>query len=248
VENPLLWIVLAVCVNGLVALTGGLIPLETLHRRLSVLLAFGAGTLIAVAWLDLIPEAAELAAPAGTGIGTICALALSGFVAFYLIEQFLGMHSAGQHGHRHGLVGPFLLVGDALHNFADGVAIAVAFLAGPSVGVATTLAVVLHELPQEVSDFAILLAQGYSRARALSLLLLVQFTALLGALGAYFLTSALEGARAALMAIAAGSFLYIAAADLLPELLRRREGQSPISETAAFLSGVGIIAIFSWMA
>jgi zinc and cadmium transporter len=233
-ERDLVLTLIATAVDGAAALTGGLIPTRILHSRLKPLLAFAAGTLIGVAAIELAPEALhELSWPAVLG------WALAGWAAFAIIERVFGMHSAGQHGHRSHtgrLTGPFLLVGDALHNFTDGVALAIAFRQGPSVGFATTLAVVLHEVPQEIGDYAILRAQGYGKARALVLLTLVQLTAFPGALLVFGATRNLDQPSAIIAALVAGGFLYIAIADLIPETRFRK------AEVISFICGVALIA------
>lgn len=251
-DPKLALILAATLLDGLAAFSGGLLPVEVIHRQITGFLAFAAGTLIGVAFLDLIPEALEALhhAHASSGAagepgyqGLMLAAAL-GFSAFYAIEHLAGSHAAGQTGHaghHHHLTGPFILIGDALHNITDGMAIAAAFMADTSVGVATTAAVILHELPQEVSDYAILLSQGYSQRKALAMLGVVQLTGVLGAVATFTAAQWISGATPVILALSAGGFIYVAAANLLPELQRRRSKASALGVLAAFLAGLALI-------
>lgn len=230
---------IAVLLDGIAGLSGGLLPHAFVHKHMASLLAFAAGTLLGAAFLDLLPEALK------SGLFDphhIMLAGMAGFFAFHLIQSVLGGHAAGQSGHKHSPIGPMILVGDAIHNVADGVAIAVAFVADLKAGLVASLAVVVHELPQEIGDYAILVAHGYSRPRALFWLVLVQLSALLGAAGTLWATHAMQWAIPLVMAASAGGFVYIAAADLLPELQRRRTG-SALPKLLAFSGGLGCIAI-----
>jgi zinc and cadmium transporter len=238
-DSKFAMIMAAVVLDGIAGLSGGILPVAFVHRHFSTLLAFAAGTLVGAAFLDLLPDALATATPPQE----IMLAALAGFVAFYLVESFLGSHATGQSGHKHSTIGPMILVGDALHNATDGVAIAAAFLADVKTGVATTLAVIVHELPQEIGDYSILVTHGYSRRKALLSLVAVQFAAVIGALGALWASTLTAQATPLLMAVSAGGFLYIAAADLLPELQRNHEGAGAVGKSASFAAGIGIIAV-----
>lgn len=237
-DSKLVAIIGAVLLDGLAGLSGGLLPTAFVHRYIATLLAFAAGTLIATAFINLLPEALSTTAVPHE----VMLFTLLGFITFYVVESFLGSHAAGQSGHKHSTVGPMILIGDALHNATDGIAIAAAFLAGTKTGIATTLAVIVHELPQEIGDFSILIAHGYSRARAIFYLVLVQFAALIGALGALWAATAMTTAAPYLMAVSAGGFIYIAAADLLPELQRRESDHGPFVKLLSFSAGIAVIA------
>lgn len=236
--TKLVWILAAVFLDGIVGLSGGVLPQTWVHRNITTLLAFAAGTLLGVAFFDLLPNALGAAGSPQQ----VMEAAMAGFAVFYAVESFLGSHAPGQHGHEHNTIGPMILVGDALHNSTDGVALAAAFLVDVKTGVATTLAVLIHELPQEVGDFAILVSHGYSRGRALFYLCLVQFSALVGALGALWAAEKIQAATPVLLGISAGGFIYIAAADLLPELHRRRKDGSAAFKLVAFCFGMATIA------
>ncbi|MEX2209951.1 MAG: ZIP family metal transporter [Patescibacteria group bacterium] len=184
------------------------------------LVGFAAGVLLATSFLDLLPEALEL------GGQPVFAAALVAMAAFYYVERFIhGTHQHHEdesHLHPHASSRYLILIGDGIHNFVDGVAIASAFLVGPELGVAATLAVAAHELPHEIADYGVLIHSGLSRARALAYNFLSALTAVLGA-GAVFAARDLVEANLGLfLAAAAGMFLYIAAANLIPELHHQR--------------------------
>jgi zinc and cadmium transporter len=237
-ESKIIWIIAAVALDGVAGLSGGIIPPSFVHRNIASLLAFAAGTLVGVAFFDLLPNALHTGAPA-----QVMLACLAGFGAFYMVESFLGSHATGQGGHKHSTIGPMILVGDALHNATDGVALAAAFLADTRTGIVTTLAVIVHELPQEIGDYSILVAHGYSRRKALFFLCLVQFSALIGAGGALWAAEAMANATPFLLGASAGGFIYIAAADLLPELQRHKSPKGPLFKLLSFCSGLAIIAV-----
>lgn len=231
-------IMAAVLLDGLAGLAGGVLPTEFVHRHISTLLAFAAGTLLGAAFINLLPASLMGSTPPHE----IMLACLLGFVAFYVVESFLGSHAAGQSGHKHSTIGPMILVGDALHNSTDGIAIAAAFMADFKTGIAATLAVIVHELPQEISDYSILVTHGYSRKRALCALVLVQLSAVFGALGALWAATLTTSAAPFLMAVSAGGFIYIAAADLLPEIQRQKSERGPTVKLLSFCCGVASIA------
>ncbi len=164
---------------------------------------------------------------------------LGGLVAFFMFEKLLlwrHCHDGTCDVHA---AGPLIIAGDALHNFVDGIVIASAFLTAVPLGVATTIAVVAHELPQELGDFAILLDSGYSPRRALAWNTAASLTTPAGGLLAYAGLDALDGVIPYVLALAAASFLYIAVADLMPTLHRRTGGRSVLGELVLVLAGVG---------
>lgn len=234
----LIFILIAVVTDGVAGLAGGVLPTEFVHRHLASLLAFAAGTLIGVAFLDLLPEAFHQGP-----IEPLLMATLAGFSIFYIIESILGSHAMGQSGHKHTSIGPLILVGDAVHNVTDGIAIAAAFLTDTSTGIATSIAVIVHELPQEIGDYSILIANGYSRPRALMALVIVQFSALLGAILTVLTSQWAHNSVGYLNALSAGGFLYIAAADLMPELHRHRSDTPARTKILSFFFGLAIIAL-----
>lgn len=197
------------------------------HGVLILLVAFAAGTLLGDSFLHLLPEAVESRDGFTRELGV---LVLAGFLAFFLLETGLRWgHAHGEEAHEHGTPGavaPFAwtnLIGDGIHNFVDGVIIGAAWIVNPASGIATTIAVAAHEIPQELGDFAVLLRAGIRPAKAL---LYNLFSALLALAGAALVLSIPDASGKLEMYAApliAGGFLYIAAADLVPELHHHTE-------------------------
>jgi zinc and cadmium transporter len=170
---------------------------------------------------------------------------LAGMVLFFVLEKLvLWRHCHDDECEVHGRAGPLILIGDGVHNFVDGVVIAAAFLASIQLGIVASLAVIAHEVPQEVGDFAILLDSGYARAKALALNTLSAATTLPGAVLAYFWLGETHVAVPYILAISAASFIYIAAADLIPGLHRQVTAAASLRQLALLLAGIGTIAIF----
>ncbi|MDV6315289.1 ZIP family metal transporter [Idiomarina sp. HP20-50] len=204
------------------------------------LMSFATGTLLAAAFLGMVPAALELA-----GGYTVSSTILAGIVLFFVIEKLiLWRHCRNGDCDPHERAGPLILIGDAVHNFTDGVVIAAAFLTSVPLGIAISLAIIAHEIPQEVSDFAILLESGYGRKKALLLNSLASLTAIPGALIAYFWLAQVSAAVPYVLAISASSFIYIAAADLIPTLQRQ---YNPASSVRQFIMIIIGIAIIGWV-
>jgi len=215
---------------------------KLLDKILFGLVSFAAGALLGAAFLDLLPHAIE------RNGGEVLVFALLGIVVFYIIETFLNWyhcHFEHHHHHKAHRVQPFTwlnLFGDGVHNFVDGMIIAAAYLTSIPLGITTTLAVVVHEIPQELGDFGILVYGGISRAKALFFNFLSALTAVIGALFVYFM-GASTMLTATLVPFAAGGFIYIASADLLPELHKERNMPRAFLQLFYFLLGIGIIWI-----
>lgn len=155
-------------------------------------------------------------------------------------------HSHGHahsHGNEHGRAGMMIMVGDTLHNFLDGAVIAAAFMADTSVGIATAVAIIAHEIPQEVGDFIVLLHSGYSKAKALLFNLLSSLAALAGGLLAYFSLSVVETAQPYLLALGASSLIYVAIADLIPTLHKRPHIKDTMYQVLLMVAGAMPIAL-----
>jgi zinc and cadmium transporter len=215
----LLMILVILAGSALSLISGSLIFLTKKRRDNAILFAlpFGAGALLAAAFLDLLPESFELAEPSELLLWT-----LGGFVAFFLLERlaswFHHHHEHGIHEHRQGTQNTMLMIGDLLHNAIDGIAIASAFLANPATGVVTTLAVSAHEIPKELGTFGMLISRGWRDKRVLLANALTAIGTLLAASLTYWLGSALHLPVAQLLAVTAGFFVYVAASDIIPDI------------------------------
>lgn len=193
-----------------------------LARASKVILPIAVGTFLSVVFFELIPEALHEA-------GTLGSVAIAGgFLFFYLLSHLLRTyhHHHGEDCHdedtRHGA--SLMLIGDAIHNFADGIVIGSAFLVNPTVGVVTALGIALHEVPQEIAEYGVLLRAGYSKMQATFSNLLSASTVILGTFLTFFFSLYLESSIGILIGIAAGNLLYIAASDILPALHEEHAG------------------------
>lgn len=244
--NNIVSLFIALGLNTLASLGGGFIPSAFLHRHIEGVLSFASGVLLGAAFFDLIPEALEMGEAVGVHRPWLFGALLLGFMAFYLVELFLGSHAAGPgHRHDHDQAGPLLLAGDALHNFADGVAMTSAFLVDPHLGWVATLGVIIHELPQEIADYAILIARGWSKSKALLALFIVQASAFLGAGASLLLSSEMQHSTSLLLMGSAGGFLYVAAADLLPSLNFRRRQPGQVTKLLLLMAGMALMALMA---
>ncbi len=240
----LTYILLATLAGGVLSvLLAALLSLTVLRRWAPRLVGFSTGVLLAAALLNLLPEAAELLDPHAAGLTVLAGI----FLFFALEKTALWRHDhAHGHtgiGHRHEPVGAMIVVGDGLHNFVDGVLIAAAFLQDTTLGIAAASAVIAHEVPQEVGDFMVLLAAGYSRARALAMNLLSGAAAVLGGVLGWAMLQGVSGAIPYVLALAAASFLYIAVADLVPLLQRQREPRDFAIQFALLAAGVWVVML-----
>ncbi len=245
-------IILFTALGGLVsALMASAFLLLNSERRAFVLphlVSLATGALLGAAFLGLIPHALESAGPGGAH--TVGKSLLLGVLTFFLLEKFVlwrhchddpcEAHSPSPEA-RDAASARLMLAGDSFHNVLDGVLIAAAFMTNTQLGIVTAMAVVAHEIPQEVGDLAILLHGGFSRARALSLNLLTSLTSILGGVLAYFaLGTALDLLPYAL-AFAAASFIYVAVADLIPGMHRRVDLKAGLEQVLFIGIGVAII-------
>jgi zinc and cadmium transporter len=247
-------ILLFTAVGGLLsALIAGvflLLPADRRDRVMPHSVSFATGTLLATALLALIPHAMAGAGPFrvhGVGVALLCGIAL-----FFVLEKFLlwrhchteAVETAHTHEHhRREASGWLTMVGDGLHNFIDGVLIAAAFLTDFHLGVVTAFAIMAHEIPQEVGNFAVLLHGGFSRAKAFAWNLLSGLTAVLGGLVGWW---ALRDAMAWLpyaLAVAAASLLYVAVADLIPGLHRKTDLRASAFQVLWIGVGVGVVVL-----
>ena len=229
----------SICSVGIAALLL-LVNRERLRRITAVLVLFAIGTLLGAAFFGMIPNALR-----GLETAQVLATVVFSIVLFYVLEKLaLWRHCHEQLCDVHTRAGSMILIGDSVHNFVDGVAIAAAFTESVPLGIAASVAVIAHEVPQEVGDFAILIESSYSRSRALRLNTLSSLAAVPGAVITYFLLPFVQLAVPYLLSVSAASFIYIALADLVPG--RRATGglRSLAWELPLIASGIGTIAIF----
>ncbi len=217
-------ILIATALVAVLSLTG-IITLTVLkghvHAGTLALVALSAGAMLGNAFMHLLPEAIELSQDGAITLFTVMLLVVGSFVASFLFEQFFSWHHCHNADHCEPTEKPFahlVLYSDAIHNFIDGLIIAAAFSVSPELGVATTAAIALHEVPQELGDYAVLVHGGFSKVRAALCNGLAALTVVAGGIVGYLLAGSVDWAVPVLIPIAVGGFIYIAAADLLPEL------------------------------
>ncbi len=203
--------------------------------------AFSAGTLLGGAFFDLFPESLGKMSVRGAMLA-----AFAGIISFFVIEKFISWH---HHHGTHGKKGkkqekPFgwlNLVGDGLHNFFDGIAIAASFLTSVPLGITTTIVIALHEIPQEFGDYGLLIHSGFSSRRAIAFNLLTALTAILGGLFFFFAAPLVNNLQGIGLAFTAGSFIYIATSDLFPEFHRERHAKKSLWQLVLILAGAALI-------
>jgi len=241
--------VIIVSLVSFIGIVSLLLKKKDLSKILLILVSLSAGTLLGGAFLHLLPEAVE-----EQGFGLPVSLsALAGVLVFFVLEKWIHMqrceapqaHTSHAYPllhetHKHHL-GILTLVGDGMHNFLDGLVIAGSYLVSVPVGIATTIAVVLHEIPQEIADFGVLLYGGFSIKKALLFNFFSAALAILGALIGLLAVSVIDGLMVWILPFTAGGFIYIAGADLLPELHKECRTKDSILHLFALMLGIGIM-------
>jgi len=236
-------IIIATFSISLIAFVGVLILFlkeKLLDKILLILVSFSAGALIGGAFFHLIPEALEKAGLENSL--SVFLYVILGFCTFFILENFIKWHH--HHAREHPKIMPFsylILVSDAVHNFIDGLIIAGSFATSFSVGMITTLAVALHEIPQEIGDFGILIYGGIKKIKALFLNFLSAITVVFGGVVGYFISETIENSIVFLLAFAAGSFIYVASSDLIPEIKHEKSPRKSIIYFFVFLFGLGLM-------
>jgi zinc and cadmium transporter len=245
--STLSWIIAVALAGGALSVTAAaaLTAAVGIHR-VNVLISYAIGALLGAAFLEILPHALEKG-----DSHRMAATVLFGILAFFVLEKLVlwrhchhdhcEAHDAHAPAHDHGRSGLLILVGDTFHNFVDGILIAAAFLENTQLGMVTALAIIAHEIPQEVGDYLILLHSGYSRARALAFNLLSSLATLLGAMLAYLALSQLTEWIPTLLGLAAASMIYVAVADLIPSLHKRTELRATLQQI--LLIGLGVASI-----
>jgi zinc and cadmium transporter len=248
------WILVASLAGG--ALSAGLASFSLLLRTawVPMLVSYAIGALLGAAFLGVIPEAFQAGSPR-----TAAASILGGIFAFFVLEKLLlwrhchtencEVHDphahagAGGDGHDHGRSGLLIMVGDTIHNFVDGVLIAAAFLQSVELGTVAAIAIIAHEIPQEMGDFMILLHSGYSRAKAFAVNMLSSLGTVVGGVLGYYALQIFTGLQPVLLGVVAASMIYVAVADLIPGLHRRPHPRDTAVQAVLIAAGIGSIAL-----
>ncbi len=208
-------------------------------RLKTAVLSYATGTLLGAAFLGMIPHAL-----AHLGASRAQATVLAGIVGFFVLEKLLVWRHCHEEGcAAHAQAGPLILIGDGVHNFIDGVAIALAFQQSWALGIATSLAVIAHEVPQEVGDIVILIHHGWSRARAVSGNVVSSLATIPGALLAYWAGARIEGLAPYALSVSAASFIYIALADLTPDHRTHPRLGMTLLQCAGIATGIATIVL-----
>lgn len=232
-DSMLFWILGAAIIDALLGFIGVFslwFSKKDLNNIIHVLVAFAAGSLLGGAFFHLLPESLET-----IDAGMAMALTLAGFVLFMIVESFFHWHRC-----KECKIHPFsyvMVVGDAIHNFLGGIILAASFLVSIPLGIATTTAIVAHEIPQQLGIFGVLMKGGFERNKAILYSFGAQSTVILGALVGYFLAGMSEGVLPLLVPFAAGNFIYIAASDLIPEM-HKSEGWDKVVSILIFSLGL----------
>ena len=208
---------------------------KLLERIKFIFVAFAAGSLLGAAFFDLIPEAVSIIPE------NVFLYVLLGIVAFYMLERVIFWRHCHEEKCDAHTFTHLNLIGDGVHNFIDGAIIAASFLVSIPLGVVTSIAVIFHEIPQEIGDFGVLLYGGFSKTKALFFNFIFSLTAFAGAIFAYFFASKITILIPFLLSFAAGGFIYIAASDLIPELHKERDFKRSFLQLIAFLVGIFMI-------
>lgn len=234
-------IVSLISLIGIVALS---LRKDFLQKSIFLIVSLAIGALFGDALIHLIPEAFEkIENPAFVSL-----LIISGILSFLVLEKFLRWH----HGHGHGShgghvddrikpLGFLVLVSDGIHNLVDGIIIGASYLISIEIGIATTVAIILHEIPQEISDFGLLIHAGFTRMKALAINFITALSAIVGVGIAFVIGGGGETFIPAVLAFAAGGFIYIAGSDLVPELHKTSDLKRSLLQFVAILVGIGLM-------
>jgi zinc and cadmium transporter len=248
--STLAWIIVASLAGALLSVvSAAVVALRASAHQVPMLISYAIGALLGAVFLEILPHAFEQ-----TGnTHNLAAAILGGILFFFVLEKLVlwrHCHAEQCEAHDHhvdpndpGRSGMMILVGNTIHNFVDGVLIAAAFMADTGLGIVTALAIIAHEIPQEVGDFVILLHSGFSKARAFAFNLLSSCATLLGGLLAYFALRSMQDWVPTLLGLAAASMIYVAVADLIPGLHRRPELRATLEQVVLISLGIGSIVL-----
>ncbi|KQW91442.1 divalent cation transporter [Massilia sp. Root418] len=241
---------LATTIGGVISLTAAAIfSFTLLSKVVERMVSLSVGIMLSTSLLHALPEAFESSADPRTLFATL----LGGLLAFFMLEKLAILRHSHHHehdGHHHhhghdkreaGKAGWMILVGDGMHNFTDGILIAAAFLADPGLGLVTGLAIIAHEIPQEIGDFIVLLNAGFSRTRAYVYNLLCSMMAIAGGLLGYYTLDQASNLIPYVLVFASSGFIYIAVSDLMPQMQRRATLRETIPQVLLIAAGVAIV-------
>jgi zinc and cadmium transporter len=238
----LFWILASTTLVSLISLVGIFtlsIKDNLLHKILFCLIGFSAGALIGGAFLHILPECLEK-----NNSNAVFSYLILGIITFFLMERYLHWRHCHEEGDCKIHAFTYLnLVGDGFHNFIDGMVIATSFMVSLKLGMVTTLAIVLHEIPQELGDFAVLIYGGFTKKKALLFNFASALTAVLGAVTGYFVTDLVANFSNFILPFTAGGFVYIATSDLIPELHKENDLKRSTAAFLAFLMGIILMAL-----
>jgi len=234
----ILWIIASTLSISLLAFFGFFtlyLKEKLLDEVVLALIALSAGTLMGSAFLHLIPETMEM-----TSEAEVFLWLLFGYIFFFFLEKFLLWHHCHRTKHVH-TVGYINLISDAVHNFTDGLILAASFVASISLGVVASVAIALHEIPQEIGDMGVLLYSGFKRKRGLLLNFFVALVTVLGGLTGYRIAGYVEQFKTILLPLAAGSFIYLSSSDLVPEIRKIESVKKSVAVFLVFLAGISVM-------
>ncbi|MES2354848.1 MAG: ZIP family metal transporter [Pseudomonadota bacterium] len=251
--SPLAWICVTSLGGGVLSLIcAAIVSFTARDTWVPMLVSYAVGALLGAVFLEILPHAIELA----DNPRQIAMTILLGILLFFVLEKLVlwrhchtehceahDAHPPGKAGHDHGRTGMMIMVGDTIHNLVDGVIIAAAFLADIQLGLVTAVAIIAHEIPQEVGDFLILRHSGYSKTQAFTFNLVSTLATLVGGIVAYYSLSSVQHWIPSLLGIAAASMLYVAVADLIPGLHKRPELKATFQQVLLITLGVASIYV-----
>lgn len=247
--TTLSWIVAATLLGGLLSvIVAGAFALNARASQVPVLISYAVGALLGAVFIEVLPHAFALA----DSVEAMAATILGGILLFFVLEKLVlwrhcHLEQCEAHdppvamAHDHGRSAMMIVIGDTFHNFVDGILVAAAFLASTELGIVTALAIITHEIPQEVGDFLILLHSGYTKRLALAVNMLSSTAMVLGGVLAYFTLQTMEQWIPPLLGLAAASMLYVSVADLIPGLHRRPELAATAQQVLMIALGIGTI-------
>jgi zinc and cadmium transporter len=250
INSVLLSILFATTIAGVISITAAAIfSFGLLSKMVERMVSLSVGIMLSTSLLHALPEAFE----SGTDAHKLFACLLGGLLAFFLLEKTAILRHSHHHehdGHHHehghdaheaGKAGWMILVGDGMHNFTDGILIAAAFLADPNLGLVTGLAIIAHEIPQEIGDFIVLLNAGFSRTRAYVYNLICSLMAVVGGILGYFMLGQASSLIPYVLVFASSGFIYIAVSDLMPQMQRRATLRETIPQVILIAIGVMLV-------